>query len=189
MQPPLANGSGFRFESCVQAGQASLGTHPNWTGGIYTSLFRSGQWPNLVASNTDTYLNSPSSLGNVWVRARGDTMARFDGTADLVSFPANVDVAVYGTLQVGLIREAQNYNLNSTGICHSHGNLTCYWGSTTVNCPAGWSVVGGGVNATSGRYGHISRSYPNTDSSWTCESSYDLVGTTDTCYAICARLD
>jgi len=97
---------------------------------------------------------------------------------------------VTGNLEIGLTRESSAYELSLTATCHSAGNLTCYYGSGTVSCPVGTRVLGGGSDGTSSaRYGSISMSYPSSTTAWSCASSYDLSGVSDTCYAICARLE
>jgi hypothetical protein len=97
---------------------------------------------------------------------------------------------VTGNLEVGLVKVSSVFSLSSTGTCHSHGNLTCFYGSGTVSCPVGTKVLGGGMTATSAaRFGSIGQSYPSNDTSWTCGSSYDLASATRDCYAICARFE
>lgn len=98
---------------------------------------------------------------------------------------------VSGAVNVGLERVSTVYSLAtyiSSG-CHSHGNLPCYYGSGAVSCPVGKQVIGGGLAGGGARYAGVSRSYPSGSATWTCESSYDIVGKNDTCYAICARLE
>jgi len=97
---------------------------------------------------------------------------------------------VTGDLEIGLTRVSASYALSSSNPCHSAGNLTCYYGSGSVSCPVGTRVLGGGSDGTSlARFGSISQSYPNSLTSWSCASSYDISGASDTCYAICARLE
>jgi hypothetical protein len=97
---------------------------------------------------------------------------------------------VIGNLEIGLVRVSANYNLSSSASCHSSGNLTCYYGSGTVQCPAGTRVLGGGVGGIlAANYGSSANTYPANTTSWECASTYDLGGTSDTCYAICARLE
>lgn len=107
------------------------------------------------------------------------------GSTHAVTMPS---LEVTGNLEIGLTRETLVYNLTSTGSCHSHGNLTCYYGSGTVSCPVGTRVLGGGVNG-SAFYGGTGDSYPSSTTAWRCESSYDLSGESDICYAICGRLE
>jgi hypothetical protein len=96
---------------------------------------------------------------------------------------------VTGKLEIGLTTVSVVYRLESEASCHSAGNLSCYVGSGTAQCPVGTKVIGGGTEATdNAKYGSISTSYPVTDTSWTCSSSYD-VAQSNTCYAICARLE
>jgi hypothetical protein len=96
---------------------------------------------------------------------------------------------VTGNLEIGLTRVSASYALSASATCHSAGNLTCYYGSGSVSCPVGTRVLGGGSNGTSAAlYGSISESYPSSTTEWSCASSYDLQ-VSDTCYAICARLE
>jgi hypothetical protein len=95
---------------------------------------------------------------------------------------------VTGTITAGHVRVASSYALASSGTCHSAGNLTCYYGVGSAVCPAGTSVLGGGVLGSSARFGSIGYSYPNADDRWSCGSSYDSP-TNHTCYAVCARID
>jgi hypothetical protein len=98
-------------------------------------------------------------------------------------------LVVTGNLGIGLEIVTAGYSLGSAAACHSHGDLTCYYGSGSVSCPVGTKVLGGGTNGTSSaRYGSVSTSYPNSSTSWFCASSYDL-SVSDSCYAICARLE
>ena len=102
-----------------------------------------------------------------------------------------VVVPLMGKSAIELTRVSATYRVdNFVSSCHTHGNLPCFVGSGTVTCPEGMGVLGGGVNADSAHRGSISRSYPNSETSWTCSSSYenDLSGVNDTCYAICAPM-
>lgn len=102
----------------------------------------------------------------------------------------NGALTVSGQTEVGLVRVSSSFTLDSTNAnCHSHGNLTCYYGSGSVQCPVGTRVLGGGTSGHSALFGSLSTSYPNSSTSWTCGLSYDLAGVTRTCYAICARLE
>lgn len=108
-------------------------------------------------------------------------------TGYAVSVPS---LSVSGQTNVGLTRVAQPFTIdNLIDPCHSHGNLACYTGFVTTNCPVGTRVLGGGPTGHSARYGAISRSYPASTTSWSCEMSYDISSGTRTCYALCARLE
>lgn len=97
-------------------------------------------------------------------------------------------MTVTSTLGVGLTRVSATINVDSlTPQCHSHGNLPCYSGTATVNCPVGTQVLGGGTNGVTGRYGSVTISYPASSTAWSCGLTYDLQATR-TCYALCARL-
>lgn len=97
---------------------------------------------------------------------------------------------ITGQLSIGLERVSALYALdNEIQNCHSHGNLTCYIGSTTVQCPVGKRVLGGGTSGFSSQYGNVGFSYPVTDTAFACSNSYDIPNATETCYAICARLE
>ena len=99
-------------------------------------------------------------------------------------------LVVSGQTAVGLVRVSSSYALDSTTTsCHAHGNLTCYYGTGSVQCPVGTRVVGGGSTGTNARYGGIGQSYPASNTSWACSASYDLSNNTRNCYAICARLE
>lgn len=109
-----------------------------------------------------------------------------NNTGYAVSMPS---LAVSGQTSVGLETVIANYTLSSTGTCHAHGNLTCYYGTGIVSCPVGKRVLGGGTAGASARYGAVGLSYPSSSTSWSCAASYDLVGYSRNCYAICARLE
>ena len=98
---------------------------------------------------------------------------------------------VTGNLEIGYARVSASYtvaNFNGTS-CYEHNDLSCYWGSGSVQCPVGTKVLGGGSDGTSfADWGGVSRSYPANDTSWSCASRY-LSSATDNCYAICARLE
>ena len=98
-------------------------------------------------------------------------------------------LTVSGQTDVGLVRVSASYELSSTGSCHSHGNLTCYYGTGSVQCPVGTRVLGGGTSGSSARFGSIGQSFAASSTSWVCSASYDLVNNSRTCYAICARLE
>lgn len=99
-------------------------------------------------------------------------------------------INVLGNVGVGLERVTASYIMSSTSTaCHAHGNLACYWGSGTVSCPVGKRVIGGGALGSTPRFGAMGSSYPNSNTSWSCSTSYDLANITRTCYAICARMD
>ena len=98
-------------------------------------------------------------------------------------------LSVSGQTNVGLVRVSASYDLSSTGSCHSHGNLTCYYGTGSVQCPVGTRVLGGGTSGSSARFGSIGQSFAASSTSWVCSASYDLVNNSRTCYAICARLE
>jgi hypothetical protein len=101
----------------------------------------------------------------------------------------NGNIVVTGNVGVGLTRVGSSYSLSSTGTCHSHGNLTCFWGSGSVACPVGTRVLGGGTTGTAGLFGSLAQSYPNSTTSWSCGATYDLSNRTRTCYALCARIN
>jgi hypothetical protein len=97
---------------------------------------------------------------------------------------------VTGTTNIGLERVAGSYIMDvEVAACDSHGNLPCWYGSTTVSCPVGKRVLGGGTTGVTPRYGAMGQSYPSSVSSWTCSTSYDIADSTRTCYAICARVE
>ena len=107
-------------------------------------------------------------------------------TGYAVSMPS---LSVAGQTSVGLERVSTSYPLNSTGACHAHGNLTCYYGFGSAACPVGKRLLGGGSGGTDARYGSLGYSFPNSDTLWFCSASYDLPGLSRSCYAICARLE
>ena len=97
---------------------------------------------------------------------------------------------VTGNLGVGLIRVSSSYQTNNyNSSCHAHGDLPCYWGTTTVSCPVGTQVLGGGSSGTPGIWGSIGATFPPSASSWYCAESYDLENSYRDCYAICARMN
>ncbi len=100
-----------------------------------------------------------------------------------------VVIPLQGKSAIELTRVSETYSLATyNATCHSHGNLPCYYGSTTISCPEGMGVLGGGVQGTShARYGSISNSYPSSDTAWSCASSYDL-SVNNVCWAICAPM-
>ncbi|MFK8029010.1 MAG: hypothetical protein AB8G18_02115 [Gammaproteobacteria bacterium] len=95
---------------------------------------------------------------------------------------------VTGPINVGRTTVTTIFDVSSTTAqCHSHGNLSCFFGSGSATCPVGTTVVGGGTSAGTARYGSVSHSFPIGDSGWFCGVSYDLE-TSRNCYAICARV-
>ncbi len=115
----------------------------------------------------------------------------FAGASPVAGYAATMpSLNVTGQAALGLERVTANYPLNvSVAQCHAHGNLPCFWGAAIVSCPSGKRVLGGGSNGTTPRFGAIGQSFPNSDTSWACASSYDLENQTDTCYAICANIE
>ncbi len=98
-------------------------------------------------------------------------------------------LAVIGETDIGLQRVTTTYDLTSeSAACHSHGNLPCFYGIGTVTCPVGTRVLGGGASGSSGLFGSLSVSAPQTDTTFTCAASYDIANSTRTCYAICGRV-
>ncbi|MFK7958455.1 MAG: hypothetical protein AB8B96_20355 [Lysobacterales bacterium] len=99
------------------------------------------------------------------------------------------DLTVEGSLEVGLSRVEQTYALtDSNASCDTYGGNPCFFSSTTISCPVGTRIVGGGIQGSGARFASIGNSYPNSDTSWTCSSSIDISGQTDRCFALCARL-
>ncbi|MEM7083976.1 MAG: hypothetical protein AAF465_14700 [Pseudomonadota bacterium] len=97
---------------------------------------------------------------------------------------------VSGNIDIGWELVSASYNLDSTTTnCHAHGNLECYYGSTTVTCPVGKKLIGGGARGSSARFGAVGTSYPLSSTTWSCSASYDLPNNSRNCYAICARID
>ena len=127
--------------------------------------------------NRRIFLSNSSGIGI-------DTQAIDSDSA--VTIPS---LTVLNDLEVGLIRVQQSYPLSSRiNSCATYGGDECFVGSLTVSCPVGSRVVGGGLNAAAGQFGSIGRNFPNSDTSWSCSSAHDVVGFSDVCFAMCARL-
>ena len=131
-----------------------------------------------VTRNRDVYRSNANGVG-------------FAGAAPVVGYAATIpSLNVTGTTNIGLERVAGTYIMDvEVAACDSHGNLPCWYGSTTVSCPVGKRVLGGGTTGVTPRYGAMGQSYPSSVSSWTCSTSYDIADSTRTCYAICARVE
>ncbi|MFK8032402.1 MAG: hypothetical protein AB8G18_19435 [Gammaproteobacteria bacterium] len=98
-------------------------------------------------------------------------------------------LSVNGALQMGYERVTATYIMDiEVPSCASHGGDPCWFGSGVVSCPVGKKVVGGGPVGIAPRYGAVGRSYPNSESSWLCSTSYDLADASQVCYAICANI-
>lgn len=154
------------------------------------------RWYDSAGTTQQAYIYVSSSS----VRLYDDNQNRYmmysdsNGIGIGTSTPTNTHAVtmpslnVTGDLEIGLERVSASYNISTSATCHSHGNLTCYYGSGSVSCPVGTRVIGGGPNGVGARYGSISQSYPSSTTAWTCAASYDL-SVSDTCWAICARLE
>ena len=103
---------------------------------------------------------------------------------------------------VGIGTTAPEYKLDVVGDIRVSGDIkvsgTAYLGITitsyscsnastcSVTCPTGLRVLGGGCYSSATSYSYaLVRSYPNTDTSWYCQTA---AATTLTAYAICARI-
>lgn len=131
-----------------------------------------------VGSGTDIFTANTNGLG-------------LAGAIPVPGFAATVpSLQVTNNIDIGLERVSQSYQTSSSSAsCHSHGGLECFYGSTTVFCPAGKKVIGGGTTGSSGLFGSVATTYPSSVGGWTCAVSYDLEDATRVCYALCARIE
>lgn len=109
------------------------------------------------------------------------------GSTHAVTMPS---LEVTGAIEVGLVLVHTNYGVTDyDSTCDTHGDDTCYRGSGTVACPVGKSVLGGGVHASAAALGEVTGSYPVSKTEWYCASTYHISLASESCYAICARLE
>ncbi|MFK8032166.1 MAG: hypothetical protein AB8G18_18190 [Gammaproteobacteria bacterium] len=142
----------------------------------------------VVSANTVSFQDS--------VRGRNLVISNSNGVGINVTNPEAgygvtvPSLSVQGASKLGLERVSVVYELSSMAAqCHSHGNLPCYYGSTTVQCPTGKQVLGGGSTGPTPRYGSIAISHPSGTTAWSCGTSYDLENNSRTCFALCANIE
>ena len=157
------------------------------------------RWYDTAGTTQQGYIIVSSST-NEWVDANQGSRRVFHSdaggigigtTATSTGYDVSMpSLSVSGQTSVGLTRVTSTFQLTSmSSNCHSHGNLTCYYGSGSVTCPVGTRVLGGGTSGHSALFGSMSISYPSSNTAWNCALSYDLANVTRTCYAVCARLE
>jgi hypothetical protein len=162
--------------------------HDNINGFRWYNTAGDTQFANFVIQSSSTTFTDVSNARTL-IRSNADGIGigtSSPGSTHAVTIPS---LEVSGDLEIGLERVSASYTMSTQATCHSHGNLTCSYGSGTVQCPVGTRVLGGGSTGSAGRYGSLSQSYPASTTSWTCGSSYDLANSVRSCYAICARLE
>lgn len=102
------------------------------------------------------------------------------------------DVKVAGTALLGLQRViGTTVNLLSAqSNCQNYDGLaTCYYGIATMTCPSGTRLLGGGCFVDGGYIlGNLHRSYPSSDTTWTCIATSTTNATKLTAYGFCARV-
>lgn len=167
---------------------ADIRIHDNINGFRWYDSAGTTQLGNIIISSTFMSMDHVGSGTSVFT-ANTNGLG-LGGASPVAGFAATVpSISVTGSIDIGLERVFQSYQVDSeSSSCHSHGNLPCFYGSTTVFCPVGKKVVGGGTTGSSGLFGSISTSYPSSATAWTCAVSYDLTATRN-CYAMCARID
>ena len=98
------------------------------------------------------------------------------------------DLVVDGTVKMGYERiTGSAVALTSAAACSIVNSGTCYYSSTTVSCPTGKTVMGGGCNCSASFNCYIADSYMSTNTSYFCRAVGSLSSYTVTPYVTCAR--
>lgn len=99
------------------------------------------------------------------------------------------DLVVDGTVRMGYERiTGSPASLTSTATCSIVNSGTCYYTTTTVACPTGKVVLGGGCNCSSNYNCYIADSYMISSTSYYCRAVGSLSTYTVTPYVTCARV-
>lgn len=161
--------------------------HDNINGFRWYDSAGTTQFANFVISGSSVTFTDSNESRTV-IRSNSNGIGIGTGSPSSTHAVTIPSLNVTGQTEVGLTREVASFAVDTQVQCHSHGNLDCYYGDGIVQCPVGTKVLGGGTSGHTARYGAISRSWPNTETSWQCGISYDL-STSRNCYAICGRLE
>jgi hypothetical protein len=137
---------------------------------------------------SSAYGSSPSYA--VYSNATGGTTTgkeyAFYGIGDgLIS----QDFDVKGTVNMGYERiKGGAVALTNTASCSIVNSGTCYYNTTTVSCPTGKVVMGGGCNCSSNYNCYIADSYMSSDTGYYCRAVGSSSAFTVTTYITCARM-
>ena len=157
----------------VNTGNVGIGTTaPSVKLHVYESATnKSGALINIAATSSSYYSLDVQSGGISRLYVRADGNVGIGTTAPAYKLDVVGDIRASGTAYLGITITSSSCSSAST---------------CSVTCPAGSRVLGGGCYSSGTSYSYaLVRSYPNTDTSWYCQTA---AATTLTAYAICARI-
>jgi hypothetical protein len=182
------NGTGNAFGTFTRADGRDTGT--GWAYGTRTEAYGGSTSGNAYGSLNLTYAYGASTAYGVYSNATlGTTTGKEYAFYGLGDGYFSRDLDVNGTVNMGYERiKGGAVALTNTASCSIVNSGTCYYNTTTVSCPTGKVVMGGGCNCSSNYNCYIADSYMSSDTGYYCRAVGSSSAFTVTTYITCARM-